>query len=211
MGNVEIWTACPALLGPIRFIERLSMNRPFVLVLERMAWLRGRGGGGRARGRTGSAPGHCRGGSGSARKDALHFLRKLLQTFRAVGARLFRDAPTFITNVVERLHHRRPVIVAFQKLDAKAFPEALLDGLLAAEFLDVQFLNAFAEDVNPLLGPAVGNDVAHVEMPADPRTVELVHVTRRLERAEKKMVPDIFDGDLHPEFLRQRNGFADFL
>src|SRR6266508_1048023 len=101
MGNVEIWTACPALLGPIRFIERLSMNRPFVLVLERMALLR-------ARGRTGSAPGHCRGGSGSARKDALHFLRKLLQTFRAVGARLFRDAPTFITNVVERLHHRRP-------------------------------------------------------------------------------------------------------
>ena len=75
----------------------------------------------------------------------------------------------------------------------------------------MQFLDALAQNANPLFRPAVGDDVADVEMPADPRTVEFVHITRGLQRAEQKMVPDIFDGDLHAKFFGQRDGFADFL
>src|SRR5438067_5001476 len=44
----------------------------------------------------------------STRKDAVHFLRQLLQPFRAVGAALLGDAPAIVADVVERLHHRGP-------------------------------------------------------------------------------------------------------
>src|SRR5437667_4061345 len=87
----------------------------------------------------------------STRKNAVHFFRKLFQTFGAVGAPLFGDAPAVVADFVERLHHFRPIIVAFQKRNIEAFPQALFVRLLTAEFLDVQFLNALAEYANPLL------------------------------------------------------------
>src|SRR5437868_14903888 len=45
----------------------------------------------------------------SARKDLIHLARQFLETFQAACARLFRDAPTLKTYLVQCLHNRRPV------------------------------------------------------------------------------------------------------
>ena len=86
----------------------------------------------------------------------------------------------------------------------------MLVPLLAAEFLDVQFLDARPQDANPLLGPAVVEDIAHIEMPPDRRAVEFVHVARSLQRAKEEMVPHVLNGDLDAQLLCQRDRLADF-
>src|SRR5205807_3657576 len=82
----------------------------------------------------------------STGKDAVHFLRQLLQPFRAVGPALLGDAPAIVADVVKRLHHRGPIVVAFQEFDVETLSQPLMAGLVTAEFLDVQFLNAFAQN-----------------------------------------------------------------
>jgi len=59
------------------------------------------------------------------------------------------------------------------------------------------FLDALAEDADPLLWPTQVNAVAHVEMPAGGRAVQFVHEARGFHRAQKEMVPDIFEGQLY--------------
>src|SRR5205823_13227624 len=72
-----------------------------------------------------------------------------------------------------------------------------------------EFLDAFAENANPVLGPTEVDHVTDIEMPADPGAVEFVHITGGLNGAEKEMIPDIFDGNFHSEFLGQGDCFAD--
>ena len=91
---------------------------------------------------------------------------------------------------------------------AKPGAQAPFVHVLAAEFLDVEFLNALAEDANPLLRPPEINGVADIEMPAHGRAVEFIHKAGGFERAEQEMVPDILEGQLHAQFFGQRHGFA---
>src|SRR5947209_6243316 len=126
----------------------------------------------------------------SACEDFGHAVGEVFEAFRAVGAGLFGDAPTVVADVVEGFHDGGPVIVAFEEVGAFA----------AGVFFDVKFLDALSKDVNPMIGPADSHDVADVEMPADGWAVEFVDVTRGFERAEEKMVADVFDGDFDAEF-----------
>src|SRR5580765_4756127 len=99
------------------------------------------------------------------------------QSFRSVAAGLFGDAPAVVADVIEGFHHRGPVVIAFEEADLEAFPKSFVIALFAAEFFDVKFLNAFTENANPLFRPAVGDDVADVEMPADSGTLEFIDIT----------------------------------
>src|SRR5438105_3182450 len=105
------------------------------------------------------------------------------------------DCPTMVTDAIERFHHRRPIVVALEIVHLKSRSHSSTLLLLAAVFLDMQLLDSFSERANPLFGPAVRDDIADIEMPADVRGIKLVHVTNRFERTQQKMVPNIFDGD----------------
>ena len=114
-----------------------------------------------------------------------------------------------ITNLVDGLHHRRPVVIALEELGVEAGPLALLVGLGAAVLLDVQRSDALAQDTNPLLGPSVVDQVPHIEVPAHHGALEFIDVAGGLERAEEKIVPDVLNSDLHAQFLGQRHHLAD--
>src|SRR5439155_1696061 len=45
----------------------------------------------------------------------------------------------------------------------------------------MEFLDAFAENANPVLGPTEVDHVTDIEMPADPGAVEFVHITDGLK------------------------------
>jgi len=62
-------------------------------------------------------------------------------------------------------------------------------------------VDALAERPDPVLGPAVLDDVADVEVGLQPRALELVDVARELQRAEEEVVPDLLDGDDDLELL----------
>src|SRR6266478_2307818 len=96
----------------------------------------------------------------SAVENLAHPLGNILESFGAVAARLLGDAPAVVADFVQCLHDRRPIVVAFRERHAEAFPKPFVVAFLAAEFFDVQLLDAFAQDANPFLGPAVVNDVA---------------------------------------------------
>src|ERR1035441_6887355 len=98
---------------------------------------------------------------------------------------------------------------ALEVLDRKAGIEALLAHLLATELLDMQLLNARAQDANPLLRPPEVNGVADVELPARGGAVQFIHKAGGFERAEQEMVPDILEGHLRAQFLGERHGFAE--
>src|SRR5206468_11401763 len=64
-----------------------------------------------------------------------------------------------VPSAAQLRHHRRVVGVALEQL-----AEALSGGDGALEVLDVHFLDALAQDRYPLLGVAVEDAVAHVEV-----------------------------------------------
>src|SRR2546430_16519625 len=99
-------------------------------------------------------------------KNLRHSVRKLGEPFGTITATLLRDAPAVVPDFVQRTHHRRPVVVAFKERNRETCARTLAIAFLAAVFLDVQLLNALAENANPLLGPANRNHVAYVESQA---------------------------------------------
>src|SRR5690606_5086246 len=105
--------------------------------------------------------------------------------------------------------HGRPVVLVFTNLCLEAFPRAAGVPERPAIPLDVELQNAVTEHFNPVLGPAVVDDVANVEIPPDPRTLKLVDVPRGLQRAKKEVVPDVFDRNLYSFLLGQRKNLAD--
>src|SRR5947209_1388740 len=73
----------------------------------------------------------------SAREDALHAGPQFLQPVQRIGARLFRDTPPAVADVIQRLHHRRPVIVALEVLHVEPGRRPGLVPLREAVFLDM--------------------------------------------------------------------------
>src|SRR5947208_15441206 len=107
-----------------------------------------------------------KGDSGSFAKNPGHPLRNILQRIEIVGAVLFSYAPAVIADFIERFHDSRPIVVAFAERRAKTFPQSFRVAPLAAEFLDMELLNPLAQYANPLLAPAVVENMAAVDMPA---------------------------------------------
>src|SRR2546421_11003003 len=101
-----------------------------------------------------------------------------------------------VAYIVERFHDRGPIVVAFEVFDGEAGGEAVFFHSLAAVFLHVELVDAFAQDANPLLGPAEINDVAYIKVPGGGGAVQFVHEPGGLERAKKKMVPRGFNGEV---------------
>ena len=89
-----------------------------------------------------------------------------------------RGHPAFVPDLVERLHHRRPVAVALKQPHVESGPAALLVEFPAAVFLDVDLHDPRPEDPDPLLRPAVRHQIPHIQIPADPRALEGVHELR---------------------------------
>src|ERR1035441_3227124 len=135
---------------------------------------------------------------------------EVFESFRGVAAGLFGHHPAVVADVVHGLHDGRPIVIAFEQLNVEALPQAFGVALLAAEFLDMELLDAWPEDANPLLGPAVVDDVADIEMPANRGAFEFVHVTGGFQRAEQEAIPHVLAGDLDAQLFRQGDGFADF-
>src|ERR1017187_4431260 len=135
---------------------------------------------------------------------------EVFESLRDVAAGLFGHNPAVIADVIHGLHDGGPIVVTFEQLHVEAFPQALSIALLAAEFLDMELLDARPKNADPLLGPTVGDDVADIEVPAYGWALEFVHVTGGFERAEQEVVPDVLTGDLDAEFLGQGDGLADF-
>src|SRR5450759_597961 len=104
-----------------------------------------------------------------------------------VAAGYFGDEPALVADVIEGLHDSGPVAVAGEQFHVEAFPQAFLVAFGAAEFLDVDLGNAFAQNADPLFRPAVIDNVAHVKVPADARAVEFIDVARGFERAEQEL------------------------
>src|SRR6266702_7915523 len=148
-------------------------------------------------------------GARSTGENSVHALGDVLEPSRVAAGNL-GDAPAAKADFIQRLHDRRPVVVAFEQGNVEALPQAFLVAPFAAEFLDVERDDALVENADPLFGPAGVDDVADIEVPANPRALKFVHVARRLQRAEQKLVPDVFDGDFDAQFFGQRHSLADF-
>src|SRR2546421_12765776 len=101
-----------------------------------------------------------------------------------------------VAYIVERFHDRGPIVVAFEVFDGETGGEAVFFHSLAAVFLHVKLVDAFAQDANPLLGPAEINDVAYIKVPGGGGAVQFVHEPGRLKRTEQEMVPSVFNGEL---------------
>src|ERR1017187_9451624 len=147
--------------------------------------------------------------SGSGGEDLAQAVGEIFEAFRTVAAGLFGHYPAVVADVVHGFHDGGPVVVPFEQLHVEAFPQAFGVALFAAELLDVELLDARPEDANPLLWPAIVDDVADVEVPADGGAFEFIDVTSGFERAEQEVVPDVLAGNLDAEFFRQRDGLAD--
>src|SRR5207247_7640147 len=79
-----------------------------------------------------------------------------------------------------------------------------------AEILDMDFHDAFPEDVNPLFRRTNATGVADVEMPAHPLAVDRVEIFDRQLGRHDEVVPDVLDRDFHAGVPRHRNGLFDF-
>lgn len=119
--------------------------------------------------------------------------------------------PALVADFVEGLHDGGPVVVALEELDVETGPLAGLVGLRAGVLLDVEGGDPLAEDADPLFGPAVVDEVAAVEVPADLGGLEFVDVAGCFEGAEQEIVPDVLDGDPDAEFLGEGDGLADLV
>src|SRR3954471_22344904 len=87
--------------------------------------------------------------------------------------------PAMIADLVKGLHDGRPVIVAFEIFDCKPGSEAALIHFFSAVFFDMKFVDALAQNANPLFGPAEVDGIANVKMPHGGGTIQLIHKTRK--------------------------------
>src|ERR1035437_137946 len=127
-------------------------------------------------------------------------LRQIGQPCAGISSGLLGDGPASVADVIHRLHDRRPIVVAFQQAH-RPWSARWLVALPANEFLDMELLNAFAQNADPLFRPAAVTEiVAHIKMPTHELALEFIHIACRLQRAEQKLVPNVFDGDRYPQF-----------
>src|SRR5437016_5089978 len=109
------------------------------------------------------------------RQDMIHAPRDFGEPV-AVSAADFGCSPAAVAHVIEGRQHGRPVAVALAELDVEPGARPLLVTERAAVFFDVNLENSLAENANPLLGPAVVDDVADVEIGPHPRALEFINV-----------------------------------
>src|SRR5262249_10495872 len=86
-----------------------------------------------------------------------YFSKTISEVFQSLGriaSALLGHRPARIAHVVQRFHHCRPIVIAFEQRDIKAFPQALFVTSFAAELFNVELLNSLAENAHPLLRPA---------------------------------------------------------
>src|SRR5690625_1268787 len=122
----------------------------------------------------------------------------------------FNNPVPAVTDITEGLHDLFPFVVTLHQIHTETCPEALIIALAAAELLDVDHGDPFPEDADPLLWPSVVEDVSDVEIPADLRSTELIHILYGFHRTEQKMIPHILDSYSHSKLLGKRDHFADF-
>ena len=61
------------------------------------------------------------------------------------------------------------------------------------------------QNVDPLLGPSVNQDIAAVEIKLHIRAFELIDVIARLDRTQQKIIPHVFDADFDPQLFGGRD------
>src|SRR5262249_6100867 len=105
------------------------------------------------------------------------------------------------TDIIQRLHDRRPMVVALQKAHRELLELAVL--------LDVQLEDALTQDGDPSLGWTIPDGVADVEMPAYLRTINGAEEIPGLLRSSDEIVPDVLDGDFHTEFFGMWHSLLD--
>src|SRR5690606_25964714 len=101
-------------------------------------------------------------GSGQV-EHAVHALGYIGEPFGS-AALDFRRGPSGVAYSLEFAPDGRPVDRAVADVDAKALPEALVELLVAAVFLDVELADSRAQHGNPVLRPRKADDVADVEI-----------------------------------------------
>src|SRR5438094_10198983 len=101
--------------------------------------------------------------------------------------------PAVVADGVEGPAHLYPVDVAL----AQVLPGEAAARAVELEVLEVHLGDARAQRAHPVLGIAVEDDIADVEVGLDPGRRELVHVARELDRAEQELVPDLLHGHDH--------------
>src|SRR5690349_16077901 len=89
--------------------------------------------------------------------------REILQSFWRIAPALLRHDPARVADFIDRFHHRRPIVVAFEQRHLEALPQTFLFASFAAVFLDVKFLNTLTQDAYPLLRPAIGDHIANIK------------------------------------------------
>src|SRR5581483_5454896 len=91
-----------------------------------------------------------------------------------------------IADGLQRLAHSLPRHVALQWVaEAGDVADA------GVEVLDMHLLDALSQDFDPLVGIAVGQDIARVEVGSDVGAANLVKDSGELQRREQELVPDV--------------------
>src|ERR1017187_1279614 len=141
-------------------------------------------------------------------QDAVEAAAYFLEVF-GVAAGQFYSGGSAIVDVRERLVYGFPVDLAFEQ--RHVFRHALLDGRVepVGPVLDVHLHDPLANRTDPVLRIGVAHDVADVEVRANPRAFEFVHVTGELERAEQEFVPDFLHADHDLQVRRHGDQQAD--
>src|ERR1043166_2510298 len=101
----------------------------------------------------------------------------------------------------ERLAHFLPVHVPLEELHELA--------RIPLVVLQVDAVDPLAERPDPILGPAVFDDVADVEVGPHPRALEVVDEPGEFERRQKEVVPNLLDRDHDLALFRRRDHFLD--
>jgi hypothetical protein len=79
--------------------------------------------------------------------------------------------------------------------------EAINGANRTAIVLQMHTMDLLAQDIDPMFRIARRKSIAYVEVRSDPFAVELSDELPHLERAEQKLVPDIFNAYSHTCFL----------
>ncbi|MPN42529.1 hypothetical protein SDC9_190086 [bioreactor metagenome] len=65
------------------------------------------------------------------------------------------------------------------------------------------------QGVDPVFRPSVPEHISDIEIPADQRVVEFIDKSLCFYGAEDKVVPNVFQGNLHTRFFSMGNQFSD--
>src|SRR5689334_9913111 len=96
---------------------------------------------------------------------------QIFQALWSIATALFGHHPAGVPDLINGFHDGRPVIVPLEQGHLKSFPKTFFFAALATVFFDVEFLNTLSQKSYPLLGPAIGDHVADIEMPTHCWTV----------------------------------------